>query len=336
MNDRYSRQVLFQSVGELGQRKIRRKHVLILGCGALGTGNAETLVRAGIGKLTIIDRDYVESSNLQRQQLFREQDAIDQIPKAIAGKYRLNQINSDVQIDAYVMDATAENLLPLLKGVDLVIDATDNFDVRFMINDLLQKQQINWIFGSCVGSMGMSYAIIPGRTPCINCILHTMPLSGATCDSVGIISPAVQMVVAHQTSEALKFLVGDHKSLRSRLVIFDLWNNQYQTIKVDRAKKEDCPTCGVNPSFPYLKYESQTKSEVLCGRNTVQIRAGQEFHLEDLATRLQKLGQIKKNQYLVSLEYQSHRFMFFKDGRTLIHGTNSIDNAKKMYYQIMG
>ncbi|BCB02481.1 MoeB/ThiF family adenylyltransferase [Bacillus sp. KH172YL63] len=336
MNERYSRQILFKPVGESGQKRISEKHVLILGCGALGTANAEILVRAGIGKLTVIDRDYVEYSNLQRQQLFTERDAREQIPKAVAGRDRLVQINSEVEIDAHIMDATPENLLPLLDGVDLVIDATDNFDVRFMMNDLFQKHNIHWIFGSCVGSMGMSYTILPGHTPCITCLLHAMPYSGATCDSVGIISPAVQMVAAHQTAEALKLLVGDHDSLRSRLVLFDLWNNHYQTIKVDRAKKEDCPTCGVNPSFPYLNYEAQTKTEVLCGRNTVLIRAGQPFHIDELSARLEKLGNIKKNQYLISLEYGSHRLMFFKDGRTMVHGTNSIDHAKKIYYQIMG
>ncbi|OZM56612.1 thiamine biosynthesis protein MoeB [Lottiidibacillus patelloidae] len=336
MNERYSRQELFRPIGENGQNKLRIKHVLILGCGALGTTNAEMLVRAGIGRVTIIDRDYVEFSNLQRQQLFSEQDAIEQIPKAIAAKNRLNNINSDVEIDAYVMDATSSKILPLLKSVDLVIDATDNFDVRLMMNDLLQKQNITWIFGSCVGSMGMSFTIRPGDTPCLNCLLDRAPLTGATCDSVGIISPAVQMVAAHQTTEALKYLVEDFDAMRSSLVTFDLWNNNYQTINVNRAKKETCTTCGTNPSFPYLQYENQTKTEVLCGRETVQIRTGREVNIEDLALRLTKLGKVNLNPFLVSLEYQSYRLVFFKDGRTLIHGTNSIEKAKRLYYQIIG
>ncbi|MCP8615640.1 MoeB/ThiF family adenylyltransferase [Salirhabdus salicampi] len=336
MKDRYSRQVLFRSIGEEGQKKIRKKHVMVIGSGALGTANAESLVRAGVGKLTIIDRDYVEFSNLQRQQLFAEQDVVDQIPKAVAAKRRLSDINSDVEIDAHVMDATGESLLPLLHEIDLVIDATDNFDIRFIMNDLLQKNEIPWIFGSCVSSTGMSYTVIPGHTPCINCLLHAAPLSGATCDSVGIISPAVQMVAAHQTTEALKLLVEDYEALRSRLVTFDLWNNRYQTIKVDRAKKENCPTCGIEPTFPHLQYESQTKTEVLCGRETVQIRAGREFNLDQLAERLKHLGQTKHNSFLVSLEYQSYRLVFFRDGRTLVHGTNSIEKAKSVYYKLIG
>lgn len=336
MKDRYSRQTLFKPIGEEGQRKIGQKHVLIVGCGALGSPNAENLVRAGIGKLTIIDRDYVEVSNLQRQQLFTEKDAIDQMPKAIAAKKRLTAINSSVQIKAHVMDATSQSLTPLLEDVDLVIDATDNFDIRFLMNDLLQKLAIPWIFGSCVGSTGMSYTILPKETPCLQCLLDTIPVSGATCDSVGIISPAVQMVVAHQSTEVLKLLVEDEDALRTRLVTFDLWNNHYQTIHVERAKKRECPTCGVEPIYTYLTYEAQTKMEILCGRNTVQIRPNREVYLEELADRLRKIGPVKRNDFLLSMEYQSCRIVFFHDGRALIHGTNSIEKAKSVYYQLVG
>jgi molybdopterin/thiamine biosynthesis adenylyltransferase len=336
VSERYSRQILFKSIGEAGQKKIQKKHVLVLGSGALGTANAESLVRAGIGKLTIIDRDYVETSNLQRQQLFSEKDAEEKIPKAIAAKHRLNQINSDVEIDAHIMDATSTSLVPLLEGVNLIIDATDNFDIRFIMNDLFQQYQIPWIFGSCVGSTGMSYTIFPSESPCLNCLLHAMPLSGATCDSVGIISPAVQMVAAHQTTEALKILVEDYDSLRTRLVTFDLWNNHFQTINVDRAKKVDCPTCGVNPIYSFLNYQSQTKTEVLCGRDTVQMRASRTFNLDDLAVQLKKIGPIKLNPFLLSIDYQTYRVVFFRDGRTFVHGTNSIEQAKRIYYQLVG
>ncbi|MDL4841924.1 MoeB/ThiF family adenylyltransferase [Aquibacillus rhizosphaerae] len=337
MSERYSRQVLFKPIGKEGQNKIEQKHVLIVGCGALGSSNAEALVRAGIGKLTIIDRDYVEESNLQRQQLFTENDAIEKTPKAIAAKQRLNQINSDVEVIAHVMDATSNSLSPLIREVNLVIDATDNFDIRFIMNDLSHKHNIPWIFGSCVGSTGMSYTIIPNDSPCLYCLLEAAPLTGATCDSVGIISPAVQMVVAHQTTEALKLLIGDIKALRTRLVMFDLWNNHYQTINVNRAKKESCPTCGITPSFPYLQFESQTKTEVLCGRDTVQIRSNQkEFPLDELEKRFIDLGQVKRNPFLISLNYQNFRVVIFKDGRTFIHGTSSIEKAKKVYYQLLG
>jgi len=336
MTDRYSRQVLFTPIGKQGQHKIGEKHALIIGCGALGSANAENLVRAGIGSLTIIDRDYVELSNLQRQQLYTEKDVMEQLPKAIAAKSRLQAINSDVTIHAHVLDATPAKLDTLLKGVDLVIDATDNFDTRLMMNDLLQKSQIPWIYGSCVGSTGMSYTILPKQTPCLQCLLDAVPPTGATCDSVGIISPAVQMVVAHQTTEALKLLIEDYDALRTKLITFDLWNNLYQMINVEKAKKSQCPACGENPTYPYLNYESQTKTEVLCGRNTVQIRANRNVHLDELANRLKNIGAVKVNDFLLSLEYQSYRLVFFKDGRTLIHGTNSIEKAKNIYYQLAG
>lgn len=336
MDDRYSRQVLFRPIGNQGQDKISKKHVLIVGCGALGSANAEALVRAGIGHVSIVDRDYVEWSNLQRQQLFTEEDARLSLPKAIAAKDKLKQINSTVQIDTHVMDATSNTLRPLLENVDIVIDATDNFDIRFILNDLLQQLQIPWIFGACVGSTGMSFTIIPDKTACLNCLLPAIPLVGATCDSVGIIGPTVQMVVAHQTTEVLKLLVEDKDALRSNLVTFDLWHNQFQTIKMDRAKDLDCPTCGSNPSYPYLQYDKQTKTEVLCGRDTVQIRNNREVSLVDLAKHLEKVGAVNQNDFLLVLHYQSYRLVFFKDGRTFIHGTNSIEVAKKLYYQLVG
>ncbi|AXI10374.1 thiamine biosynthesis protein MoeB [Oceanobacillus zhaokaii] len=336
MADRYSRQKLFKPIGTVGQQKIGEKHILILGCGALGTANAENLVRAGIGKLTIIDRDYVEFSNLHRQHLFTEQDAIDQIPKVIAAKSKLEAINSNVLIEAHILDATAVTLRPLLKEVDLVIDATDNFDTRLMMNDLLQQLHIPWIYGTCVGSTGMSYTILPKQTPCLHCLLDAAPPNGATCDSAGIISPAVQMVVAHQTTEALKLLIGDSDSLRTTLVTFDLWNNHYQMIKVDKAMDSACPACGMDATYPYLHYEATTKTEILCGRNTVQIRANREMQLAELANHLKSVGQVKGNDFLLSLDYQSYRVVFFQDGRTLIHGTDSIENAKKIYYQLVG
>lgn len=336
MKDRYSRQALFQPIGKTGQEKIRRKHVLILGCGALGTANAANLVRAGIGKLTIIDRDYVEWSNLQRQQLFTAEDAENQVPKVIAAKEKLTAINPEVEMIAHILDVTGDNIRPHLKGVDLVIDATDNFDIRFIMNDLIHQYKLPWIFGSCVGSTGMSFTVLPGETPCLACILESTTMTGATCDSVGIIAPAVQMVVAHQTTEALKILVEDETALRTELVMFDLWHNRYQLINVDRAKEMDCPTCGKNPTYPKLTYDLRTKTEVLCGRNTVQIRSRRDVALDELAHRLGKLGSVRVNEFLLSLHYDDYRVVVFRDGRTFIHGTDSIETARKIYSQLVG
>ncbi|SDY06529.1 Molybdopterin or thiamine biosynthesis adenylyltransferase [Evansella caseinilytica] len=339
MNDRYSRQTLFSPIGEEGQKKIRSKHVLVIGAGALGTGNAENLVRAGIGQLTICDRDYVEFSNLQRQQLYSEQDAHERLPKAVAAQKRLFAVNSDVTINARVIDVTAEELEQLAAGVDVIVDGTDNFDTRLIINDIAQKHRIPWVYGACVSSYGLSYTILPGKTPCLNCLLETVPLGGATCDTAGVISPVVQMVVAHQTTEVLKLLVEDEEALRKKLVSFDLWKNEQMAIKVDGIKKASCPSCGDNPAYPYLSYDRQTKTSVLCGRNTVQIRPPErmERDLDELEHTLrQQAGSVQRNPFLISYSHGEHRMVFFKDGRVLIHGTNDIAAAKTLYHRILG
>ncbi|MDR4887239.1 thiazole biosynthesis adenylyltransferase ThiF [Fredinandcohnia sp. QZ13] len=339
MNERYSRQELFTPIGTSGQRKIRNKHVLIVGAGALGTGSAEGLVRAGIGKLTIVDRDYVEWTNLQRQQLYSEHDAANRLPKAIAAKERLEKINSDVDIEVHVMDVSVQEIEQIIDGVDLIIDATDNFDIRMLLNDASQKYSIPWIYGACVGSYGISYVILPGKTPCLHCLLETIPMGGLTCDTVGIISPAVQMVVAYQVTEALKILVEDFNALRNKLVSFDLWKNQHTAIKVDRVKREGCLSCGTNPTYPFLSYENQTKSAVLCGRDSVQIRPSKrmERDLDSLAKRLITQGGIvETNPFLLSFTQGSNRMVVFRDGRVLIHGTKDISEAKSLYHRYLG
>ncbi|WLD93897.1 thiazole biosynthesis adenylyltransferase ThiF [Alkalihalobacillus sp. AL-G] len=337
--DRYSRQTLFAPIGKTGQQKLWEKHVLMIGAGALGTGNAEALVRAGIGQLTIVDRDYVEWSNLQRQQLYSEEDAGNRIPKAVAARERLAQINSNVEIRDHVLDATPQELERLIDNVDLIIDATDNFDTRLLINDIAQKYSIPWIYGACVGSYGISYTIVPGETPCLNCLLETVPIGGATCDTAGIISPAVQMVVAYQSAEALKILVEDWSSLRRKLISFDLWANQHTAIDITKARKEDCPSCGKNPIYPFLSYENQTKTAVLCGRDTVQIRPAdrQSRDLDELEKVLStQNGTLEKNPYLLSFTTGEHRLVIFKDGRVLVHGTKDITEAKTLYHRFLG
>jgi sulfur carrier protein ThiS adenylyltransferase len=339
MNERYSRQILFPGIGKDGQAKISGKHVLIIGAGALGSGNAEVLTRAGVGKITIIDRDYVEESNLQRQQLYTEEDVAEKLPKAAAAEKRLKAINSDVEVRAIIGDATPWLLEELIVGVDLMLDATDNFETRMAMNDVSQKYNVPWIYGACVGSFGMSFSIIPGKTPCLNCLLRTIPLQGMTCDTGGIISPAVQMVIAHQTTEALKMLVEDWEAVRTSFVSFDLWRNQYTSLKMSKAKFAGCLSCGEDRTYPYLDRENMTKTTVLCGRDTVQIRpstAG-EISLERLAGQLSSLGYtVKGNPYLVSVEMGVERMVIFQDGRALIHGTKDLTHAKSIYQRILG
>ncbi|UHA60233.1 thiazole biosynthesis adenylyltransferase ThiF [Metabacillus litoralis] len=337
--ERYSRQMLFTPIGEKGQDNIRKKHVLIVGAGALGTASAEMIARAGIGTLTIVDRDYVEWSNLQRQQLYIEDDAINRIPKAVAAKQHLEKINSEVEVLSYVEDVTSANIEEFAEGVDVIIDATDNFETRLLINDLSIKNNIPWIYGGCVGSYGLSFTIIPSETPCLHCLLKHIPFDGMTCDTVGVISPIVSMVASHQTAEALKILVGDMENMRGKLVSFDLWKNQYSSINMDRLKNDACPTCGTDPVFPYLTAEMETKAAVLCGRDTVQIRpsSGKQFSFEQIAERIKPIADaFLENPFLMSFTFGEHRIVLFKDGRALIHGTKDISEAKKIYHRYIG
>ncbi|MEC0234814.1 thiazole biosynthesis adenylyltransferase ThiF [Paenibacillus kribbensis] len=336
---RYSRQELFSKIGTAGQQNIRSKHVLMVGAGALGTANADMLVRAGIGRLTLVDRDYVDWSNLQRQQLYDEADARNQMPKAVAAQKRLQQINSDVDIHALVRDVSLEEIDDIAAGVDLIIDATDNFDIRLLMNDYAVKHRIPWIYGACVGSYGTTFTIVPGQTPCLHCLLGAVPLGGATCDTVGVISPAVQMVAAYQSAEALKLLTGDDSALQNKLITFDLWNNQHQAIHVSAMKKADCPTCGEHPVYPFLQSEHQAKTAVLCGRDTVQIRPapGAVRDLNEAARLLSRQGgKVEHNPYLVSVVIGTHRLVLFQDGRVLVHGTKDIAEARSIYHKYLG
>lgn len=339
MNERYSRQVLFPGIGKEGQAKISSKHVLIIGAGALGSGSAEVLTRAGVGKITIIDRDYVEASNLQRQQLYTEEDVAEKLPKAAAAENRLRAINSGVEVVSIIGDATPEMLEELVVGVDVMMDATDNFETRMAMNDVSQKYNLPWIYGACVGSFGMTFSMIPGKTACLNCLLRSIPLQGMTCDTGGIISPVVQMVIAHQTADALKMLVEDWDAVRTSFVSFDLWRNQYTSLKMSKAKFAGCLSCGEERTYPYLDHENMTKTTVLCGRDTVQIRPSSsgEISLERLAGQLSTLGYVVKgNPYLVSVEMGEERMVIFQDGRALIHGTKDLTHAKSIYQRILG
>lgn len=340
-HNRYSRQVRFTPLGQKGQQHLTESTVLIIGAGALGSSSAETLVRAGIGKVIIADRDYVEWSNLQRQQLFTEQDAQERMPKAIAAQRRLQQINSEVIIEAHIADVTADEMNDLAKGVDLIMDATDNFETRLMINDISQKYNIPWIYGGCVGSYGITFTIIPGVTPCLQCLMESAPLGGDTCDTSGIIPPAVQMVVAHQCTEAIKILSGNTDQLRGTLLSFDLWNNEQVSIKMSSARKSNCPSCGSQPTYPHLSQAGQSKTEVLCGRDTVQIRPAQKM-LIDLQQTAQRLAKLEENEvsvtpFLVSMKMPSEqRLVIFRDGRVMVHGTKDIAEARTLYHRYFG
>lgn len=335
MIDRYSKQELF--LGKQQQLELEKAHVLIIGAGALGSTSSEMLVRAGIGNLTIIDRDYVEWSNLQRQQLYTEEDAKNKLPKAIAAKNRLEQINSEVSITCHVADIHVLNVEEFIKGQSVIIDATDNFETRMIINDCAVKNEIPFIFGACVGSYGLTFPIIPGRTPCLHCMMQHIPAQGMTCDTIGVISPIVQIIAANQVVQVMKLLTGHQ--LSPVLQSFDIWKDENARINVEALKNGDCPTCGQHPTYPYLTIENQTKADILCGRDAIQIRPGSSFilSLKELSQNVKgRVDHLIVNPYLLSCTIEENRIVIFKDGRAIVHGTNEPRRARAIYQKIIG
>ncbi|WP_085507091.1 ThiF family adenylyltransferase [Thalassobacillus devorans] len=334
MAERYSRQERFAPIGKEGQALLAEKHVLIVGAGALGSANAEMLARAGIGRIRIIDRDYIEWSNLARQQLYTEEDAAGSRAKAKAAEARLKAINSTINVEGIAEEFDPENAELLLKDVDILIDGTDNFNTRFIINDAACKYKVPWIYGGCVKSDGISLSILPGQTPCLQCLIDQLPQDGETCETAGIIGPAVQVTAAYQTAECLKFLTGH--SMSTHLVSFDVWGRQYSSIDVVKLKDPHCASCSDDAQFPYLKKEKGIRTAVLCGRNTVQVRPGRKenVNLERLAQRIEPFaGEARVNEVLLRFHMEEKRFVVFKDGRTLIHGVEDVQEAKKLYHR---
>ena len=271
--ERYSRQVLFKGIGEEGQAKLTKSSVLIIGCGGLGSISSELLARAGIGYLKIIDRDFLELNNLQRQILFDENDIKEGLPKAIAAKRKLNKINSNITVEALVEDVNRFNIEALLTNIDLVIDATDNFETRFLVNEACVKKNVPWIYGACVESYGLTMNIIPGKTPCLRCIFEKLPEPGSspTCETVGVISPIVTTIASIQCAEALKILSCNYNHLNKNLLSLDLWKNEFHAVDISNINQEkNCPVCNYK-QFNFLNGKYGTTFTALCGSNAVQI-----------------------------------------------------------------
>ena len=338
MNERYSRQVLFPEIGKSGQEKLLAARVLIVGCGALGASHAEMLSRAGVGHLRIVDRDFVEFTNLQRQTLFSESDAAERLPKAVAARNRIAEINSEIEVDAIVADVNYSNVEQLIDGCDLVIDGTDNFQVRYLLNDACVKLGKTWIYGAAVSSYGTTMTIIPGKTPCLRCIFDEMPDAGSspTCDTAGVIMPIIATVSATQVSEALKLIVGDTDALHGSLMQFDVWANDRQRIKLG-APNPECKTCG-QQIFEYLEAENAEFSAVLCGRNAVQIAPPRpaQLDLASLAERVGRLADVKQNEYLVRFMSGENEITVFGDGRAIIKGIDDVAEARSLYARYIG
>ena len=334
MINRYQKQALF--LGNNEQEQLQQAHVLIIGAGALGSANAEMLARAGAGTITIVDRDYVEYSNLHRQHLYTEADAMHKLPKAVAAKNRLQQINSEITINSHIVDINASNIEAFVQGQSIIIDATDNFETRMVVNDAAVKQGVPFIFGACVASYGLTFSIIPGKTPCLHCLMNHLPLDGMTCDTVGVIDPIVQIIASFQVTQALKLLTGHE--LVPTLQSIDIWKNEKADITISTMKNKHCPTCGEKATYPYLSFENQTKTDVLCGRDAVQIRPGipLTLSLDRLKESLQSfVTQVTVNPYLLSCTFEDYRIVIFKDGRTIIHGTHDSKRARVVYNRII-
>jgi molybdopterin-synthase adenylyltransferase len=335
---RYSRQILFNEIGSAGQERLANARVLIVGCGALGSSHAEMLARAGVGDLRIVDRDFVELTNLQRQTLFSEADADERLPKAVAAKNRIAAINSAINVEPIVADVNNSNVESLLEGCDLAIDGTDNFQVRYLLNDACVKLRKKWIYGAAVSSYGSTMTIIPGETPCLRCIFTDMPEAGSapTCDTAGVIMPIITIVSATQVSEALKILVGDLDSLHGSLMQFDVWANDRQKIKLGKPHPE-CIACGER-KFEFLDAEATEFAAVLCGRDAVQMSAPQktEIDLVALAKRLERFTDVKQNDYLVRFNSDDNVITVFRDGRAIVQGTDDISHARSLYAKYIG
>jgi adenylyltransferase/sulfurtransferase len=333
--DRYSRQVLFPGIGTEGQARLAQGRVTIVGCGATGACVAGLLARAGVGRLTIIDRDYVEPSNLQRQSLFDEADAAESLPKAVAAARKIAAFNSDVQAKPEVADLTPENAEALLGEAGLILDATDNFETRYLINDFAVKHGKPWIYAAAVAAYVVTMNIIPGETACLACMFPAPPEGTVeTCDTAGILNSAVNLIGSIQATEAIKFLVGAKDKLRRTLLSFDVWRNEQAEIAASRPRT-DCQTCS-RREFVHLAGERRPQI-TLCGRNSVQIHErSRPVNFAELSARLGPHGTVRHNSFVLKFWRDPYEMTLFPDGRAIIKGTNDTAVARSLYARFVG
>lgn len=331
--DRYSRQILFPGIGLAGQRKLLDARVAIAGCGALGSFQAGALARAGVGHLRIIDRDYVELSNLQRQWLFTEQDAADAEPKAIAAARAISRINSDVAVEALVADLTAANAQELLGGVDLILDGTDNFETRYLINDFAVSSHLPWIYGAAVGSYGLCMAVVPGRTACLKCVYPQAPTGPQpTCETAGVLGPITAAIASIQVAESLRFLTTGETT--GKISSMDVWTGEIRQIR-QPPPDPCCPACEGH-EFPHLNGPRRVPIS-LCGRNAVQIHEhDRTLPLAALAERLAGAGRVRYNDFALRFETPPYLLTVFPDGRVIVKGTTDTAIARSLYAKYIG
>lgn len=334
-HDRYSRQIRFREIGEDGQRRLSQSRVAIVGCGALGSVQAELLARAGVGFIRLIDRDYIEWSNLQRQSLYDERDAEASLPKAVAATNRLKAINSSIQVEPAISDLTPATVEDLLEDVNLVMDGTDNFETRYLINDFALSHGIPWIYGAAVGSYGLKMPIVPGQTCCFRCMLFEPP-GGAqeTCETAGVLGSITAIIAALQVADALMILTGHLEQLSRKITIIDVWSGDIMQVEQPEANP-DCPACGKR-EFSYLTGKRRAPIS-LCGRNAVQIHDRERhLNLKELAIRLQTLGPVKVNDFALRAQIENVDLTVFPDGRAILKGTTDVGIARSLYAKYVG
>jgi molybdopterin-synthase adenylyltransferase len=335
IEERYSRQVLFRGIGQEGQRRLLASRIAIVGCGATGSALASLLARAGVGYLRIIDRDYVETSNLQRQSLFDEGDAAESLPKAIAASRRIRKFNSQICAEPHVSDLNPENSSRLLSGVELILDGTDNFDTRYLVNDYAVKNSLPWIYIAAVGGYAATMNIVPGETACLACIFAEAPAGLLeTCDTAGILSSAVDLAASLAAAEAIKLLVGATNQLRRTLFAYDVWQNERAEVSAEKPRP-DCRACG-RRDFVHLAWTARSYA-TLCGRDAVQIRNHEgRFDLGDLSKRLAAHGRVRHNDFVLKFDKEPYEMTVFPDGRAIIKGTTDTASARSFYARYIG
>jgi adenylyltransferase/sulfurtransferase len=338
MTNRYFKQILLAEIGEEGQKRLIDSSAVVVGCGGLGTVITNSLVRSGVGRVTIVDRDFIELDNLARQVLFDEEDIKKGLPKAIAAAEKLRRINSGIAIEPVVADLTAENIERIIEGTDIVLDGTDNFESRFLINDACVKLGIPWIYGGVVATYGMSYAIIPGTTPCLKCFINELPGPGSapTCSTIGVLGTAVNMVASVEVTEALKILLGKQDALIKKLIYLDAWYGTWNVFELKKGSTR-CPVCD-DKQFAFLDQKKGTRLTSLCGQNAVQVSPPKAtgISFKDLASRLESSGEVSYNDYMIKFIARPYEFIIFSDGRTIIKGTADESTAKTLFSKYIG
>ena len=335
LSERYSRQILFRGVGEQGQQKLGAARVAIVGCGATGSVLASLLARAGVGTLRVIDRDYVEPSNLQRQSLFDEGDATESLPKAIAAARKIAAFNSEIVVEPKVEDLTPANIKDLLEGMDLILDGTDNFETRYLLNDYAVQASLPWIYSAAVGSYAVTLNVLPEETACLACIFPDSPRGLVeTCETSGILNSAVNFVASVAATEALKLLVGKPGDLRRTLLSFDLWRNEQAEISAARPRP-GCRACGER-RFLHLSGEGRPHI-TLCGRNSVQIHERRRpLDFTEMGRRLEPHGTVRHNDFVLKFWHEPYEMTLFPDGRAIIKGTTDTAVARSLYARYVG